>query len=218
MNETQHKILLFVSTGRCATKRIAEILREKLPQDFVVKHQMPISPVANIIGNVMLRFGASERIKRLIYQPIVDRYAAQGHFICTDPLTAMVIPAGVIQSRDTAVVHLVRERESFAHSFFRLTRLRPQSWFAHNLIPFWQPGLYPFENSLNKNILQKYAGIADLKNEWFFKQYSINPHYRRITMDSLFHSAILEDIIQDFFNVRITINQSDWAVKANQTQ
>jgi flavodoxin len=48
------KILIFVSTGRCGTKRIAEILKEKLPEDkFAVQHQMNISRIANILGNLM---------------------------------------------------------------------------------------------------------------------------------------------------------------------
>ena len=52
------KQLLFVSCGRCGTVRLAQILREKLPEEkYTVVHQMKYSRVANVLAilRIMLK-------------------------------------------------------------------------------------------------------------------------------------------------------------------
>ena len=158
------KKLLFVSTGRCGTKRIAQILRKYLPEEFAVVHQMPFSRLANLIGNLLFYMGPSERIKQPIYHLMTSRYFPGRHFICSDPLTAMIIPRGDVYSPDVCIVHILRDPEVFAESFFRLSRQRLTSFVAHNLIPLWQIGLWPFENFLNPGVKKKYMKIAKIKN------------------------------------------------------
>jgi len=211
-------MMVFVSTGRCATKRIAEVLRAELPSSLEVRHQMPVSGMANIVGNLLFWTGSGEKVRQTVYDAILRRYAQDKDFICTDPLISMLIPDKYIFSDQTAIIHVIRNRESFARSFLRYTRQHYPSLVAHNLIPFWQPGLYPFENFFNKDILKKYARIADTKNEWFFKRYSRNPNYRKIDMDALFDSPVLEQIVADFWGLDIRIDHSVWSVRANQTR
>jgi len=211
------KMLFFVSTGRCGTLRISQILRAALPKNFVIRHQMPGSALANIVGNIMLQTRPSRMIKRAIFRSVVLRHAAEGHFISTDPLTAMMIPEHLVRSADIGIVHVLRDHEAFAHSFLRWTRTRRRSWVAHNLVPFWQPGLWPLENAMNKNILGTYARISKMKNAWFTQQYSHNPFYRRMAMEDMFGSSLLERIIREFFEIDVTIDLRQLQEKSNQS-
>ena len=112
------KKLIFVSAGRCGTTRITQILKEYLPVEFSIQHQMPFSRLANIIGNIFFYFGQSEKLNIYIYKFITSRYSKGKHFICTDPLTSMIIPKEYIESEDVCIVHILREPKEFAESFF----------------------------------------------------------------------------------------------------
>ena len=209
------KKLLFVSTGRCGTKRIAQILRKYLPEEFSVVHQMPLSRLANFLGNIFFYTGSSEKIKQPLYHLMTSKYCRGKHFICSDPLTSMVIPKDYIDSADVCIVHIVRDPEAFADSFFRLSRRRINSFIAHNFIPFWQIGIWPLENCLNSKIKRKYMKLAALKSKKFAEAYSANPNYIRIDMAQIFNSDFLSNIIFKFFNYKVTIPAAELRIKAN---
>jgi len=209
------KKLIFVSAGRCGTTRIAQILKEYLPVEFSVQHQMTYSRLANIIGNIFFYFGQSEKLKNKLYKFITSRYFQGKHFICTDPLTSMIIPKEYIDSGDVCIVHIFREQKEFAESFFNFSRNKLKSFIAHNFIPFWQIGIWPLENLLNGDIKKKYNKVAELKNEYFVKKYSSNPNFLKIEMDEVFNSNFLRDIIYNFFNHDILITEEDLKIKAN---
>jgi hypothetical protein len=209
------KKLIFVSAGRCGTTRIAQILTEYLPVEFSVQHQMPFSRLANIIGNVFFYLGRSEKIKSRLYNSITARYYRGKHFICTDPLTSMIIPREHINSKDVCIVHIFREPKEFAESFFRFSRKKAKSFIAHNFIPLWQIGVWPMENLINKNIQKKYSEIMELKNKYFEDNYSFNPNYIKVGMDKIFNSDFLGNKILNFFNYNISITDKDLKIKAN---
>ena len=209
------KKLIFVSTGRCGTKRIAQILRKCLPEEFAVVHQMPFSRLGNVVGNLFFYFGSSEKIKCRLYHFIVSKYCSHKYFICSDPLTSMVIPKDDIDSADVCIVHIERNPEAFADSFFRLSRRRINSFIAHNFIPFWQIGIWPLENCLNRKIKQKYMMLAVRKNKKFAEAYSGNPNYVRIDMAQIFNSDFLSNIILSFFNYKVTIPAAELKITAN---
>ena len=209
------KKLIFVSTGRCGTKRIAQVLRKYLPGEFAVVHQMPFSRLANFIGNLLFYMGSSERIKQPLYHLMTSRYCRKRHFICSDPLTAMIIPRNALYSADVCIVHIQREPEAFAESFFRLSRRRLSSLIAHNLIPFWQIGLWPFENFLNSGIKNKYVKIAKIKNNYFTQNYASNPNYKKVEMETIFSSNYLNDLIYDIFHYAANIPAQELKIKAN---
>jgi len=209
------KKLIFVSTGRCGTKRIAQILRKYLPEEFAVSHQMSFSRLANFVGNLFFYLGSSEKIKHLLYNYIVSKYCRARHFISSDPLTSMIIPKDYIDSADVCIVHIERNPESFADSFFNLSRQRFNSFFAHNLIPFWQISLWPLENCLNPKIKEKYRKIAELKNKYFTEAYSSNPNYKKVAMENIFSSGFLNDLIQDFFQHAAGIPAQELEIKVN---
>ncbi len=211
------KRLIFVSTGRCGTARIAQLLREKLSDKYSVVHQMRYSRLANIIGNVMLHVGESNSIKRLLYEFIVSRYDGRTHFVSTDPLTAMIIPDNYIFSPEVCIVHIIRDDTSFARSFFSFSRSRLISFIAHNFVPFWQPGIWPFENLLNKNVCKKYEKVSKIKNKYLYDNYSKNKNYLKINMSELFSSNALQNIINHFFNENIKITKGDLEIKANES-
>jgi hypothetical protein len=212
------KKLIFVSTGRCGTKRIAEILKEKLPDDqYVVVHQMRFSRLANIIGNLIFYIKESDLIKQVLYSLVIAKYKKGMNFISSDPLTAMVVPSKYINSSDVFIVHIVRDDKSFAKSMFYFSRSRLKSLIAHNLIPLWQPGIWPFENLFNKNILRKYEKVSAIKNKFFFERYSSSPNYYQAKMKDLFTTNLLQEISNEWFNVNISVSANDLNRKANES-
>jgi hypothetical protein len=211
------KRMILVSTGRCGTTRVAQILRKHMPESFGIFHQIRLARLANIAGHMMYYSGGPEFLKRFLFGFITERYAAGRSYVTTDPLTAMIIPEEVVTSPDVCIMHVMREPESLGKSFFRLSRKRVKSFIGHNFVPFWQPGLWPLENLLNPRVVEKYGKVARLKAEFFDSHYSRNPNYIRVPMEDLFRTDILEKSVNAFFNAGIRIPASDLAEKANQT-
>ena len=209
------KKLLFVSTGRCGTKRIAQILRIYLPEEFSVVHQMPFSRLANFLGNLFFYVGASQKIKQFLYHMMTAKYCREKHFICSDPLTSMIIPDDDVHSQNVCIVHIERDPEIFAESFLRLSHQRLSSFIAHNFIPFWQIGLWPLENFLNPSVKRKYTKIAEIKSNYFTQAYSSNPNYKRIGMETIFSSNFLNDLIDEFFHYTANIPAQELKIKAS---
>ena len=209
------KKLIFVSAGRCGTTRIAQILKEYLPVEFSVQHQMPFSRLANIIGNIFFYCGQSEKIKSKLYNFIIARYYQEKYFICTDPLTSMIIPREYINSKEVCIVHIFREPKEFAKSFFCFSREKSKSFIAHNFIPLWQIGIWTIENLINKNIQKKYSEIMELKNKYFEDNYSFNPNYIKVDMDQIFNSNFLKNKILNFFNYNMPVTDKDLTIKVN---
>jgi hypothetical protein len=209
------KKLIFVSTGRCGTKRIAQILRKYLPEEYAVVHQMPFSRLANVVGNLLFYLGPSDKFKRLLYKFIITSYCREKYFICSDPLTAMLIPKDFIDSADVCLVHIERSPEAFADSFFKLSRRRINSFIAHNFIPYWQIGIWPLENCISGRIKEKYVRVAKLKNKLFTEMYSASPNYVRIEMTEIFNSDFLSNLIFKFFNYEVIIPSNELKIKAN---
>ena len=212
------KKLIFLSTGRCGTKRIAQILAEKLPRDrYAVVHQMKWSRLANVVGNIMYHLGTWEKLKAFLYDFVVSGYENGKSLVSTDPLTAMIVPRRYANSRDVCLVHLLRDDATFADSMFSLSRSRWKSLIAHNFVPFWQPGIWPVENLLNKNIRRKYEKICALKNEFFTAKYSHSPNYHRVNMSAIFSTGFLQQLIKEWFNEEIEIWPADLERKANES-
>ncbi len=209
------KRLIFVSTGRCGTTRISQILREKLPESFSVVHQMRFSRLANIAAHIMLFTGESNLLKRRLYALITAKYIHTDNYISSDPLTAMILPDELIRSKDVHIIHVFRDAPAFALSIHRFSRTRLKSFIAHNFIPFWQPGIFPLENIISSRILMKYENVAKIKNEYFEKKYTSNSNYKKIHMNELFNSNILNQIIRDAFGKEIFISREDLETRAN---
>jgi len=209
------KKLIFVSTGRCGTQRIAQILRKYLPEEFSVVHQMRFSRAANLIGNLSYYLSLVDKVKNKLYNFIISKYSKGTHFICSDPLTAMMIPKDFVDSDDVCIVHIVRHPNEFSKSFFKLSRSRLSSFIAHNFIPFWQIGLLPIENICSQNILEKYKKVAEKKYKFFKKTYSSNPNYLQIDMNQVFETDILSKIIYDFFKYEVVIPEEELKIRSN---
>lgn len=211
------KQLYFVSTGRCGTKRIAEILKNHLPaEDFVVQHQMDISRLANVLGNLMYYFGEWDWLKRKLYHHIERKYIHKKHFISCDPLISMILPKKVISDPNICIVHIIRDQEEFAHSFYNFTRKKLPSFIAHNFIPFWQIGVWPLENVLNNKIKDKYKKVWQKKNDWFkYKYYSQN--YISINFNKLFIDNTLNSLTYNCFDQSINIVENELIIKTNQS-
>ena len=212
------KKLIFLSTGRCGTKRIAQILTEKLSRDrYAIAHQMKWSRLANVVGNFMYYFGAWEKLNELLYGFVISEYERGRPFVSTDPLTAMIVPARYASSPDVCLVHILRDDAGFADSMFSLSRSRWKSLIAHNFVPLWQPGIWPLENLFNKKIRKKYAKIYTLKNEFFSARFSHSPNYHRVNMSDIFSTGILQQLTNEWFHENIEIGPADLERKANES-
>jgi hypothetical protein len=212
------KRLIFISTGRCGTKRIAEILDEHLPdEEFAVQHQMDVSRLANVLGNLMYYFGSWEWLKKKLYYHIENKYATGKHFMCSDPLISMILPNKIIKDPNTYIVHIVRKKEAFAHSFFRFTRKRFLSFFAHNFIPFWQIVVWPLENLVNPHIKKKYQRVWQKKNDWLNIKYGKSANYEKLPLEEVFSGEKLNSIVYKVFNYKTKITKDELKVRTNQT-
>ena len=210
------KRIIFVSTGRCGTKRIYELLNQYLSTEAVIVHQMIFSRLVNILGTIMVSTNGRFDFSNL-YEPITRYYSKnKSTFISTDPLSAMIIPTHIAASQDTCIVHLVRSEQEFAKSMYSLSRKRIPSFIAHNFVPFWQPNIFPCENIFNKNIKIKYASACRVKNRYFEERYSVNPFYIKMEYKDIFKSPRLERIIEDFLGKTISIPESELARRSNE--
>ncbi|MCF8396284.1 MAG: hypothetical protein K9H06_20510 [Melioribacteraceae bacterium] len=198
--------------------RLAEILRNYLSEDcYYITHQMKMSRVSNIIGNIMYYCGQWEWMKNKLHQTIIKNSKGKV-FISTDPLISMIIPRKCIIDNDTHIIHIVRNKEEFAESFFRISRNRFMSFIAHNLVPFWQLGIWPLENVFNRNINLKYKRLWENKNKWFRKMYQENSHYENILMKDLFKKDEFNSLLRRHLDVDVFVSAGDLKVKSNNTK
>lgn len=212
------KKIIFVSTGRCGTRRIYELLTNILPNDIVVVHQMKYSRLANLLGTISMISDGKLNFS-LFYEKLINPYIEnKSAFISTDPLSAMIIPHQMVVSKETCIIHLERDSISFAQSMFNLSRSRPASFIAHNFVPFWQPGLYPLENLLNKNIKKKYARINAEKNSYLLKKYSHNQNYKKVAYDTVFKTDFLIHLLRSFLDENLSISNSDLQIRSNESR
>jgi hypothetical protein len=147
----------------------------------------------------------------------VSKYENGKFFISTDPLTAMVVPSLYADSPDVLLIHILRNDDAFADSMFSLSRSRLKSLIAHNLVPLWQPCIWPFENLLTKNIRKKYRKISAMKNRFFTTRYSHGPNYQRVNMSDVFSTDILQRLTNNWFDENIVISPADLEQKANES-
>ncbi len=214
--EKPKKIMIFVSTGRCGTVRLSQILKKYSGNDFTVLHQTGISRTANIIGNILyyLRLNGNF-IKKIIYGRIL-KLAKTDFLINTDPLTAMTIPEDMINSENVCIIHIYRDSEKFAESFYKFSRLKRKSFIAHNFIPFWQINIYPLQNWFSgEKIKKRYEKTAEIKNKWFVKKYQKNKYFKSVDMNIIFSTDFIEKTVNSFFGIELKINSEDLNVKSN---
>ncbi|MCB2218615.1 MAG: hypothetical protein KQH59_21345 [Desulfobulbaceae bacterium] len=210
------KKLIFVSTGRCGTKRLYEVLNQYLPDGIAVVHQMTFSRLGNILGTLTITTQGKIDFSFLYRFLIRGDSKQKTVFVSTDPLSAALIPMNWVKSKDCCIVHLERDPDEFAKSIFKLSRRRIFSFIAHNFIPCWQPGIYPLENIFNKNIYEKYKRVCTLKNKYFADRYRANPNYRRIDFEEAFTTNFIQDVVHDFLNITIIIPPSSLDIKSNE--
>ena len=209
------KALFFISTGRCGTHRIHEILGEKLPS-FKVIHHIQFSRIIYMIGNFMFIFGQINFIKKLLFKFLLSRsIGVNDKLISIDGRICFIIPDEYIKRKDVKIVHIGRENKSFAESMFKFSRFNIKNLIAHNLIPFWQLFLFPFENVLNRNVLKKYEKISRVKNEYFKNKYSLNPYYEYFDYKEIFQDTILQDLVNNAFGTKIKIAPEELNIRAN---
>ena len=208
------KKIIFVSTGRCGTKRLYEILKTK-KLNAVVKHQMRFSRIANVVGHFMYSVKESDYVKERLYNIITSDFLYKQCFICTDPLTSMIIPKKVINDPDTMIVHITRPEDEVACSLFKISRNRLKSFIAHNFIPFWQIGILPLENLINNKVINKYRNMCKMKNLYFYEKYSSNPNYIKISMEEVFYTETLTKLLKAFLDKDVTFSSLEMSKKSN---
>lgn len=212
------KRIFIVSTGRCGTKRIAEILHRYLPPDCTVIHQTKYSRLANVVGNLIYHFPAMGFLGDVLYSKILNSVSIKNHtLVSVDPLSSMVIPESIVKSDYTFIIHVIRNPDEFALSMYRLSRSRIHSFIAHNFIPLWQPHLFPLQNIISRKIIDKYKFIHFVKNNFFYERYSCNKNYMQVNMENIFKEEILSGIISSCLGVKIYIPFDELSKKSNES-
>src|SRR5690554_6550999 len=98
---------MFVSTGRCGTKRLQEILNRHLgARKDCVKHQVGVSRFANVMGHLMFFVGSLEKLKERLFAQAMKTCTESDHYISSDPLVSTVIPKTILAHPNTHIVHL----------------------------------------------------------------------------------------------------------------
>ncbi len=207
--------MIFLSTGRCGTRRLWEILRAVLPGSYAVVHQVPLARLANVVGNLAFYGLVPEAVPDRLYRRIVRPYMGGTGFVSTDPLTAMIVPREFATAENVCLVHVEREPEAFARSFYRWTRSRPRSFVAHNLVPLWQPGLWPLENALSPRILEKYQAVCRRKNAHFAQRFGGAPNYHRLSVAEVFSGTRLQELVNRFFGLDVVIPPEELEKRSN---
>jgi len=211
------KIIIIVSTGRCGTTRITEILSKYLPSSYAAIHQGEISRLCNVLGTFMMKHGQVEWLKKLLFKSLLPKDL--DGFVITDPLISLVIPKEYVLSRKVAILHLTRDGKDFGKSFYRFTRTKKKSFIAHNFIPFWQPEVFLFENMIKgEKMMSKYEQVAQKKNNYFQKIYAQNPFYKKLDMNVAFTTNELENFTNTFLKTSITIPLNEFTQKSNQSK
>jgi len=210
--------LYFVSTGRCGTTRLADILRKHLPEDFTVLHQERGSRFINLLGNLQYTLPALTVFFSALthWHPAFSEKTPKP-MICTDPLVSMAIPEQIHRDPGTAIIHLHRDEDAFARSMYNFTRTKTASFIAHNFIPLWQPHLYPCENLLSREIMKKYRMIHRVKSRYFRERYHQNIYYEEIPMQQLFSGTTLSDLISRLWHIKIDIPDRELSIRKNQS-
>ena len=210
------KGLIVISTGRCGTKRLSQILDRALgDRGIAVTHQRFLSRLCNVLGHCMMQSIDSQILKRFLFR--LQLKSSEHGFVFTDPLTSTCIPRSVLKDKNIHILHLRRSDEGFASSMFRLTRKRTASWLAHNFIPCWQPGLRPLENALNRMVQYKYELINSTKNDYFEREFSGSENYHKMSRQEIFEEGALDKIIAGVFGIEIHIPQAELRIKSNQS-
>lgn len=210
------KTLLIVSTGRCGTTRIYELLKSRLPEkEFYVTHQQRGSRWANVMGHILLWLGGGEKIKERLYRRLVLKRAGGRNTVVCDPLLSMIIPKTAVEDASVHFLHVVRDEKGFANSMFSFSRKKLKSFIAHNFIPFWQPGLWPLENLLSPRIRSKYAKISDRKNKFIQSHLAQSDNFTQRVMADVFSNGMLERIVNKVFMISISIAKKDLLQRSN---
>ena len=98
-----------------------------------------------------------------------------------------------------------------------LSRKRLKSRIAHNLVPFWQPGILPLENQLRSNVHLKYRQVSVLKNQFFVDRYGRLDNYFHVDMKELFSPGCLAVLIKNTIGESIDISPQELLTKANES-
>jgi hypothetical protein len=134
-------------------------------------------------------FSVDALINRKVLCILKERENTNCYINC-DPLLSFGLSYVDFTGVDVRFVHIEREVEGFARSMINWQFTKTKSWIAHNLIPFWQPDVWPFEHALHlfhKGYLKnKYSRVWRTKNGVFVGEFRKKYPYLRIQFEKLF--------------------------------
>ena len=212
------KQLIFVSCGRCGTVRLAQLLRQKLPErDYAVVHQMAFSRLANVVGNLLYRTNRFDRIKEMLYLLITAKHRSGRDFVCLDPLTAMIIPKRFRGSRTPTLFIYNVTTMILPGQWCEIVQKTLEKLDAHNLIHFGSPGLLPLENHMRLNPYRQYRQVSIVKNRFFYDQYGKLRNYHHIDMKDVFATDRLSELIRITIGESVSFTDTELSKKANES-
>jgi len=184
------KVIFFLTTGRTGTKKIAGYLQELCPPEVAVDHQTPGARFINVLANMHYHgFPAGKIITKKI-QAILAKHKDKEYYINCDPLLSFGLCCVDFTELEVAFVHIQRKTDDFAKSMINWQFSKAKSYIAHNFVPFWQPGIWPFEHIVhfyNKEWMKlKYRQVWQIKNRIFEKEFRDKYPYLKVEFGELF--------------------------------
>lgn len=213
-------IVFLLSTGRTGTKKLAEYVQKHCHSRVAVDHQVGISPVVNMLANMRYAgIPVDPLISAAIRRMIAARASCDCYINC-DPLLSFCLPWVDLADFDVRFVHIVRTDEDFARSMINWQFSRPKSFIAHNLLPFWQPGLWPLQNLLRgfdkAYLMRTYKAIWRTKNDFFETTFRDRSPYLRVGFSDLYGpgTPVFQQVV-DFMGITVDFVPEEFYQKVN---
>ncbi|HNR12656.1 MAG TPA: hypothetical protein PLG17_08570 [Thermodesulfobacteriota bacterium] len=214
-------IVFVLSTGRTGTKKLADYIVKHCDAQIAVDHQVGISQVMNMLAN--MRYAGFLPVQPLISHAVrrlIKSRSTGDCYINCDPLLSFCLPWVDFSGFDVRFLHIVRTDEDFARSMINWQFSRPKSFVAHNLVAFWQPGLWPLQHLMHgfdkQYLLQTYKSIWRVKNDLFESTFKEHARYLKVEFKDLYgtEEPVFLQVV-DFMGIAVDFIPDEFYQKVN---
>lgn len=185
--------VILVSTGRTATKFLAELFNILFPEKVAAYHDTRYSTFINLLTNAYLANLLPKSILTGLWYVLkgneIERCSKPYFIDSNNHLYGFVVIAPELYP-DLKVVHLVRDPRTYVRSHFNWSQQRIQSWIANYILPFWQPNPFLMREmswsewqSLSK--FEHFCWIWIFKNRYIQSLENTATSYLRIRFEDL---------------------------------
>lgn len=186
--------VLITSTGRTGTRSIADLLN-RCDDRIEAHHITGASTLFNILSNMNLARLIPSTVINVLWTAMKDRHwrprSEEQLFIDSNNHLYALARQLMIRYEDLLMVHIVRDPRAYVVSHLRWSRLRPKSYVANHVLPFWQPngflvGELSLRSWMEMDRFQRFCWIWNFKNRHMNATGEIHPgRYLRLRFEDL---------------------------------